>query len=675
MTNAALNSALEQGFAALGAGDPGRARALSEQIIAVDPTNPHGHHLAGLAEHQRGDAQAAAQHLEQAVQGDPDQPEFHLNYGVSLEHLGRLDDAAGQYRAALSLALSLSPGTPPFAARAAANLGFVLRRKGDHLDALKAFERALALDAGHVGAQLGFVHILGGLRAPDHSPDLEAALVRGLDLSHANHADLAAACAHQLSLKHGFAAAPQANAPEAITPETISQDPLFSAYLERCLNADPALELFLTGLRRSLILMPPPEVFDDALRTAALLAGQCFQNEYVFLAEEDEMAAVADLKRHLESILIKDPDADPDPEVVSREAVLYALYAPLNTLECRDILANMPPGALGADLDRLIELTLRDPLAEQDIRDGLETLNPITDETSLAVGAMYEENPYPRWLHAPAQQPVALAANLDRLFPHFTPPHYGESPDILIAGCGTGQHIVHAARTNPGASITAIDLSKASLAYAVRMVRKLDIANVRFLQADILNLENLGQTFDMIQSVGVLHHMKDPLAGWRVLEGLLRPGGVFKAGLYSARGRMSIEACRRLIAAEGIASTPADIARFRRRIMSAEPDGKDGNLAEVMETRDFFTTSMCRDLLFHVQEHNTSPLALKADLAATGLEFIGFEGFEEAGINAAYREAYPGDPAQVDLDNWGAFEVAHGPLTDMYVFWCHKPPA
>ena len=159
-----------------------------------------------------------------------------------------------------------------------------------------------------------------------------------------------------------------------------------------------------------------------------------------------------------------------------------------------------------------------------------------------------------------------------------------------------------------------------------------------------------------------------------MLAGLLKPGGVFKAGLYSASGRMSIEACRQRIAADGIGSTPADIARFRRRILTATADSEDGRLAEVMEARDFFTTSMCRDLLFHVQEHNTTPKGLAADLAAAGPEFIGFDGFEDAGINAAYREAYPGDKAMTNLDNWESFEAAHGPLIDMYVFWCRKPP-
>jgi hypothetical protein len=164
----------------------------------------------------------------------------------------------------------------------------------------------------------------------------------------------------------------------------------------------------------------------------------------------------------------------------------------------------------------------------------------------------------------------------------------------------------------------------------------------------------------------------DPLVGWRALANLLRPGGVFKVGLYSARGRESVTACRKTIAEEGIGSTPADIDRFRRRILNAEPGAKDARLTGVLEVRDFFTTSMCRDLLFHVQEHNTSPRGLKADIAAAGLEFIGFEGFEDSGINAAYREEYANDVPLTDLDNWEAFEAKHGALTDMYIFWCRK---
>jgi len=101
----------------------------------------------------------------------------------------------------------------------------------------------------------------------------------------------------------------------------------------------------------------------------------------------------------------------------------------------------------------------------------------------------------------------------------------------------------------------------------------------------------------------------------------------------------------------------------------------EADIAAILATPDFYSASMCRDLLFHVEEHHATPASLKRDLAALGLGFVGFEMFEEAGINAAYREAYPGDPNLADLDNWEEFEKKEGPLTDLYLLWCRKPAA
>lgn len=48
------------------------------------------------------------------------------------------------------------------------------------------------------------------------------------------------------------------------------------------------------------------------------------------------------------------------------------------------------------------------------------------------------------------------------------------------------------------------------------------------MQADILDLELMNQTFDIIESSGVLHHMKNPLAGWKVLANCLKPSGLMR---------------------------------------------------------------------------------------------------------------------------------------------------
>jgi SAM-dependent methyltransferase len=78
-----------------------------------------------------------------------------------------------------------------------------------------------------------------------------------------------------------------------------------------------------------------------------------------------------------------------------------------------------------------------------------------------------------------------------------------------------------------------------------------DIANIEYAQADILKLGSLGRSFDLIEPVGVLHHLRDWSQGWRVLLALLRPGGFMHVGLYSELARADIRAARAFIAERG----------------------------------------------------------------------------------------------------------------------------
>jgi 2-polyprenyl-3-methyl-5-hydroxy-6-metoxy-1,4-benzoquinol methylase len=83
------------------------------------------------------------------------------------------------------------------------------------------------------------------------------------------------------------------------------------------------------------------------------------------------------------------------------------------------------------------------------------------------------------------------------------------------------------------------------------------------LQADILHLHQIGKEFDIIESAGVLHHMDEPMAGWRVLVDLLRPGGLMKIGLYSELARQHIVKARKEIASLGLGTSATEIRNFR----------------------------------------------------------------------------------------------------------------
>lgn len=152
---------------------------------------------------------------------------------------------------------------------------------------------------------------------------------------------------------------------------------------------------------------------------------------------------------------------------------------------------------------------MREPLTEAADIAGIPALTAVEDKTSREVQRQYEESPYPRWCVALPTQPTTLESHLRERFGLTD----AAGRDILIAGCGTGEQSINTAQTFPQSKVLAIDISRASLAYARRKSRELKIGNIEYAQADILKLGALGRGFDYIESVGVLHHMADPEAG------------------------------------------------------------------------------------------------------------------------------------------------------------------
>jgi SAM-dependent methyltransferase len=213
-----------------------------------------------------------------------------------------------------------------------------------------------------------------------------------------------------------------------------------------------------------------------------------------------------------------------------------------------------------------------------------------------------------------------------------------------------------------------VDLSRASLAYAQRKTRELALAQIEYAQADLLQLRSLGRSFDLIEAVGVLHHLADPLAGWRTLLSLLRPGGVMNVGLYSELGRQDVVGARAFIAEQGYGPTADDIRRCRQDLFALDDKSP---LKPVTARFDFYSTSGCRDLLFHVQEHRLTLPAIKSFLAEHELQFLGFQ--LNSDTRRAHAVRFPDDPAMIDLDRWHVFETENPrTFSAMYRFWVQK---
>ena len=249
------------------------------------------------------------------------------------------------------------------------------------------------------------------------------------------------------------------------------------------------------------------------------------------------------------------------------------------TDEARDLLQTLR----GQHVNRLIQVQIDEPKQELDLRTSIPTLGNIKNTVSNAVREQYEENPYPRWWR---MTDLSLIEQ------------YGEK-SILIAGCGTGWEALEIALANESASVTALDLSRSSLAFAQRQAIKYGAKNIKFFQGDILELQ-APPSFDVIVSSGVLHHMQKPLDGLCALRQVLRDDGIIRLALYSETGRTPVIAGIALRENLGLPPTPEGIRRLRDKIYQLPIDHPARAL---LGWRDFYMLSECRDLVFNVQEH------------------------------------------------------------------------
>ena len=102
----------------------------------------------------------------------------------------------------------------------------------------------------------------------------------------------------------------------------------------------------------------------------------------------------------------------------------------------------------------------------------------------------------------------------------------------LDAGCGFGRHLFYAASF--GAEVVGMDLSSA-VDQAFRHVK--DLSNAHIVQGDIYHPPFRKEAFDLIYSIGVLHHLPDPEGGFRALLPFLKPGGSVLIWVYSRSRR------------------------------------------------------------------------------------------------------------------------------------------
>ncbi len=537
----------------------------------------------------------------------------------------QLDDAARVYERLLQL--------KPDHAQAHNNLGLVLLAQGKRNEASAHFAQALTLMPQLFEQYKGVCDTLAAVLPPI-----------GEAMRRANAPDRPAA-AQRLD-KSALAA--------------ICDDPLLLCVLQSVPVRTTALERVLTSLRAALLdtAAAGKTLAPSMLTFCCALAAQCFINEYVFATAPEEDAKAARLATGVGEAL------KAGAPVAPAALAALAMYRPLSALPEAQALPDRtwPPA-----VDKVVSVQVREPLQELQLRASIPRLTPVDDETSRRVQQQYEENPYPRWVNAAGGvTPMPIDAALRAKFPTaaFAPLGKTDALDILVAGCGTGLAL-QIAQIYTGANVLAVDLSLGSLCYAKRKTPASFSDRIAYAQGDILQLGGIGRSFDLIDCAGVLHHMREPFEGWGVLLSLLRPGGFMHLGFYSEIGRRDVVEARAFIAERGYPATPDGIRRCRQDLFETP-------MASVTRFSDFFSTSECRDLLFHVQESRLTIPAIKTFIGGRGLKFIGFDFDEAAAQNFRAMFAAKGW-SMADLDKWHAVETQYpDTFSGMYQLWVQK---
>jgi 2-polyprenyl-3-methyl-5-hydroxy-6-metoxy-1,4-benzoquinol methylase len=255
---------------------------------------------------------------------------------------------------------------------------------------------------------------------------------------------------------------------------------------------------------------------------------------------------------------------------------------------------------------------------------------------------------------------------------------------ILDAGCGTGVGTEYLIALNSHAHIVGIDLSERALSIAKERCQRSGVArahqgSIAFHHLAIEEAARLEGEFDLINCVGVLHHLADPIKGIQSLAQKLAPGGFLHIFVYASLGRWEIQLMQKAISLlQGDKRGDYQDGVFvGRQIFSVLPD----NNRLLKREKERWSLENHRDESFadmyvHPREVDYDIATLFELIDASGLAFIGFSNPEYwqlerlLGQSPALMERarYLGERESYRLVELLDPEITH------YEFFLAKPP-
>lgn len=545
--------------------------------------------------------------------------------------------------------------------QALTNKGVLLEKDGKKIVALECFKTAVLLNPENKIACFNLYRLVALMPVAKNVADMEIALTHLLNSSVTRPKLICKYIIEQLKLNSEIKTVLnwQANSELSQNFDTaltlLSSNKLLLKLMTVCPVASLQFENLFRDIRRHITDKVSRGEGDLSCEFLNALAIQCLINEFIYSQSKQEKTQVLSIKTEIDDAI------DGERKISSLKFLAVAFYERINDRRWVLALSN------NSQLTSVIEHHLDHYEEEIEIRKDIETFGSIENSVSRSVQDQYEHNPYPRWVNVDIPlSSVSISQLSDDLKLDLVNKDIElvMRPRILVAGCGTGQHSISVAKRFKDCEVVAIDLSASSLSYAMRKSSQYGIKNIKYMQGDILQVGKLEEKFDIIESVGVLHHMDDPVEGWYNLSETLNSGGLMKIGLYSREARKNIAAVRRQIQ-DLHASKQNDILTFRQDLIKAG-DTLSRSLAH---SSDFYSTSNFRDLILHVKEHTFTILEIEKMLDRLGFHF---SGFETSAINL-FMEQYPDHNAMYSLTNWNNFEKSNPSFfSGMYQFWCQK---
>jgi len=550
--------------------------------------------------------------------------------------------------------MNIVPSSPPQLNVEAyfTNLGNTQKEQGRLDDAIESYKQALKINPDYVEANYNMGIALTNRAFVKPVPDLIEVVCNLLEKENlVRPADISSAACSLLKfdpiIEDVFSIISANKLTEFLQAiiTDLSNVPLLIKLMEVFPLPDTEFEVVFKNIRSAILLsISKIKNNSEIITFQTALSLQCFVNEYLYDQTDVEIEALKKLENLVESKLTNGQQPS------STELACIASYKSLYEYSWCHLLS------LPVELETLQRRQILEPEEEKQLKSTIPILQEIKDNVSCKVQEQYEQNPYPRWVNLqlpPFPKTISTITKELNLRISNLDIDKVDTPQILIAGCGTGEHSIATASMFKNCDVLAIDLSLSSLAYAKRKTEELGISNIEYMQADILDLKILNRKFDIIECNGVLHHMDDPMAGWKVLTDCLKIEGLMKIGLYSELARSGVVKIQNEIEKLNIESSYSAMKSFRNKIINS----KEEHHKWIAMVSDFYSMSTLQDLLFHVQERRFTIPQIDASLTQLGLVFCGFEN---------KKSLY-------DLEKWDTFEKEN-PRTfvTMYQFWCQK---